>query len=112
MKQRLEDVSWRQPPFRTRYPELADLEPYYAGNEGVPPGNIVVAHNICARSQLLKITWGASATMVESRDNLVDTDPLFADPAAGDFRLKKDSPAYEHGFKPIPFERIGPGKAD
>jgi hypothetical protein len=112
MKQRLEDVNWRQPPFSTRYRELADLEPYYAGTDGVPPGNIVVAHNICVRSQLLKITWGANQTMAESRDNLVDIDPLFVDPAGGDFRLKKDSPAYERGFKPIPFERIGRRKTD
>ncbi len=42
-----------EPPFSTRYQELADLEPYYAGNDGVPPGNIVVANNICVRSQIL-----------------------------------------------------------
>jgi len=112
MKQRLEDVNWRQPPYSTRYREIADLEPYYAGTDGVPPGNIVVAHNICVRSQLLKITWGANQTMAESRDNLVDIDPLFVDPAGGDFRLKKDSPAYERGFKPIPFEKIGRTKTD
>jgi len=41
MKQRLEDVNWRQPPYRTRYPELADLERYYAKEDGVPPGNIL-----------------------------------------------------------------------
>ncbi len=113
MKQRLEEMNWRKPPYSTRYPQLADLVPYYAGDEGVPPGNIVVEHNICVRSQLLKITWGgANQGMVDSRDNLVDTDPLFVDPAAGDFRLKMDSPAYEHGFKPIPFEKIGRGKKD
>jgi hypothetical protein len=112
MKQRLEDVNWRQPPYSTRYREIADLEPYYAGTDGVPPGNIVVAHNICVRSQLLKITWGANQTMAESRDNLVDIDPLFVDPAGGDFRFKKDSPAYERGFKPIPFEKIGRTKTD
>jgi hypothetical protein len=112
MKQRLEDMNWRQPPFSTRYGELADLEPYYASNDGVPPGNIVVARNICVSSQLLKTTWGANGAMVEYRDNIVDLDPLFVDPAGGDFRLKDGSPAYEHGFKRIPFERIGRKKAD
>jgi hypothetical protein len=77
MKQRLEDMNWREPPFSTRYRELADLEPYYAGNDGIPPGNIVVTHNICVRSQLLKTTWGANETMVESRNNLVDTGLFF-----------------------------------
>jgi len=112
MKQRLEDMNWREPPFSTRYRELADLEPYYAGNDGVPPGNIVVTHNICVRSQLLKTTWGANETMVESRNNLVDTGLIFTDPAGGDFRLKEDSPVYEHGFKRIPFDRIGRRNAD
>ena len=36
------------------------------------------------------------------------TDPLFVDPENGDYRLKPESPAHELGFKPIPFERIGP----
>ena len=112
MKQRLEDMNWREPPFSTRYRELADLEPYYAGNDGVPPGNIVVTHNICVRSQLLKTTWGANETMVESRNNFIDTDLIFTDSAGGDFRLKEDSPVYEHGFKWIPFDRIGRRKAD
>ena len=35
-------------------------------------------------------------------------DPRFVDGAKGDFRLKPDSPALKLGFKPIPYERIGP----
>jgi hypothetical protein len=111
MKQRLEDVNWRQPPYRTRYPELADLEQYYAKEDGVPPGNILAAHNISVGSELLKITWDANKEMVELRDNLTDADPLFVDPPTktfgGDFRLKNDSPAWQLGFKAIPFEKIG-----
>ena len=34
-------------------------------------------------------------------------DPMFVDPAAGNFRLKDDSPAWKLGFKPIPLEKIG-----
>ncbi len=34
-------------------------------------------------------------------------DPLFVDPAAGNFRLKPESPALELGFRPIETERIG-----
>jgi hypothetical protein len=107
MKQRLEDVSWRQPPYRTRYPELAQLEQYYTKEDGIPPGNILVAHNISVASPLLKTTWGATKELVEIRDNLVDKDPLFVDPAKGDFHLKDDSPAWQLGFKAIPFEKIG-----
>ena len=35
-------------------------------------------------------------------------DPLFVDPGKGDYRLRAESPALKLGFKPIPFERIGP----
>ena len=107
MKQRLEEVNWRRPPYATRYPELADLVPYYTKDDGVPPGKNLVARNICVGSQLLKITWGAKEGMAESKDNLVNTDPLFADAAQGNFQLKPDSPAYKLGFQPIPFEKIG-----
>jgi len=107
MKQRLEDMNWRQPPYKTRYPRLADLEPYYAKDDGVPPGNVVVSHNICVNSELLKITWGATPEAARCTDNLVDIDPLFVDAANGDFRLKPDSPAYAKGFEPIPFDKIG-----
>ena len=34
-------------------------------------------------------------------------DPLFVDPAGGDYRLRPDSPAHKLGFQPIDFERIG-----
>ena len=34
-------------------------------------------------------------------------DPLFVDPAAGDYRLRPESPALALGFVPIPVERIG-----
>ena len=35
-------------------------------------------------------------------------DPLFVNPAAGDFRLRKDSPALKIGFQPIDLSRVGP----
>jgi len=108
MKQRLEEMNWKQPPYSTRYPELATLEPYYAKDDGVPPGNVLVARNICVGSKLLNVTWGAKPEMVESRDNLTDADPLFVDAANGNFRLKSDSPALKLGFEPIPFDKIGP----
>jgi len=107
MRQRLEDMNWKQPPYSTRYPALADLEQYYRKDDGVPPGNVIVAHNICVGSQFLKTTWGATKEMVEVRDNLTDKDPLFLDPGKGDFRLKPSSPAFGIGFEPIPFQQMG-----
>ncbi len=40
----------------------------------------------------------------------VIADPLFVNPAAGDYRLKPNSPALALGFKPIPVDKIGPYK--
>jgi hypothetical protein len=107
MRQRLEDMNWKQPPYSTRYPALADLEQYYRKDDGVPPGNIIVARNICVGGQFLKTTWGAAKEMVEVRDNLTDKDPLFVDPANGDFRLKDSSPVFAIGFQAIPFQQMG-----
>jgi hypothetical protein len=38
-----------------------------------------------------------------------DEDPGFVDPAAGDFRLRADSPVYTRlaGFRPLPLEQAG-----
>ncbi|MBN2452202.1 MAG: hypothetical protein JXR77_17585, partial [Lentisphaeria bacterium] len=38
----------------------------------------------------------------------VIADPLFVDPAHGDYRLRPESPAFALGFEPIPVDRIGP----
>jgi len=42
----------------------------------------------------------------------VIADPLFVNPAGGDYRLKPNSPAFKLGFKPIPVDKIGPYKDD
>ena len=41
-------------------------------------------------------------------NNLVNVDPKCADVKKGNLRLADDSPAYSIGFKPIPFDEIGP----
>ena len=35
-------------------------------------------------------------------------DPLFVDPAHGDFTLRPDSPALQMGFEPLDFSAVGP----
>jgi hypothetical protein len=35
-------------------------------------------------------------------------DPMFVDPAAGDWRLKPGSPAYALGFTDLPLDQMGP----
>ena len=41
-------------------------------------------------------------------NNLVNVDPKCVDFAAGNLRLREDSPAWQIGFNPIPFDEIGP----
>ena len=64
--------------------------------EGVPP----------------KVAGSADGSFEKWREagfdrNSVLADPLFVDPARGDYNLRPESPALKLGFKPIPFETIG-----
>ena len=45
--------------------------------------------------------------LVTIEDNLIDVDPKLVDEKGANFQLHKDSPAWETGFKRIPFEKIG-----
>lgn len=112
MKERLEAMNWRRPPYSTRYPELAALEKYYADPEkgGVPPENNIVVRNVSVGGEWLDIGWNATPEMVLFKDNLVTEDLKFVDPKRGDFQLPENSPAFQIGFKPIPMEKIGPQK--
>jgi hypothetical protein len=50
----------------------------------------------------------ATERYAQIADNLADTDPLFVAEAAGDLRLRADSPVRQiPGWVEIPFERIG-----
>jgi hypothetical protein len=51
--------------------------------------------------------WEAWQMAGADADSLV-ADPLFTDPARGDFTLRPESPALRLGFEPIPFDQIGP----
>jgi Right handed beta helix region len=106
-KKRLEEMDHRRPPYSTRYPELAQLDPYYDTGKGVPPEGNRLLHNVVRGGTWLKIGWHAEPGMLDIRDNLTDEDPLFVDPAKMDFRLRDSSPANRLGFRPIPVERIG-----
>jgi hypothetical protein len=109
MRERLEEMNPTQPPYSTRYPELAWLVEYYRDAEnqpGVGPEGTRVVRNVCV-GEWLEIHWHATPEMVEESDNLTDSDPHFVDSGNLNFQLRDDSPAYELGFERIPFERIG-----
>ena len=107
--ERLEAMNWRQPPYSVRYPELADLAAFYEAGNGVPPGNIRIAHNLSVGGRWFVPHWGAEESMVTQTENYVGPDPGFADIGKGDFRMPADAAPFVVGFKPIPFESIGLG---
>lgn len=73
-----------------------------------------------------KDKWGGSsdqnlffseASLAKARDkgwdaNSLAGDPLFIDPANGDFRVREDSPALKLGFKNFSMDRFGVKKSD
>lgn len=102
MKQRLEEVPYKDEPWRSRYPKLLT---YLEGNYAQPRGNLA-ARNIC---------WGGQWDEIEDKarpgvaltGNLTDQDPHFLDAANLNFQLRDDSPAWKLGFQRIPVEKIG-----
>ena len=107
MREKLEAMNWRCPPYSEHYPELAALAPYFEQKDGVPPGNILVARNISVGGKWTEIGWGATPEMIHFDANLVDADPQFVDRENGNFELKATSPAFKLGFRRIPLEEIG-----
>ena len=101
MQEKLAEVPYRKPPW-TKYPHLANIledDPYL-------PKYDTVVHNIFVGG-----TWNGirpkARPHVKIEGNIIDKDVGFVNAAAGDFRLRDDSPAYALGFKPIPFAQIG-----
>lgn len=102
---RLEAVNGTEPPYTDTYPELATLledEPDRAKNN-------VVVRNISVGGEFLELydDLTPETPYLTIEDNLVDVDPLFVNREALNFRLKPESPAFDLGFKPIPWEKIG-----
>ena len=112
-------VRYREPPFSTRYPELVRL---LAEDPKSPRGN-VVRRNIfwagdgenlrrVARGKEFPSTWwdhieARIKPLVTLESNLINEDPKFVAPEAGNFQLREDSPAWKLPFQRIPIERIG-----
>jgi hypothetical protein len=102
LKGKLEKMPYKSAPWSTQYPSLVNI----LDDEPMAPKGNVIARNICVGGK-----WGSfgakAKPLVTFTDNLLDEDPLFVDADGLDFRLRKDSPAWKLGFKPIPVDRIG-----
>ncbi len=107
MRKRFEERKALEPPYIERYPQLGQLPGYFAAGKGVPPEGNRIERNVFWGGTPMKIVDRARPFLKEERDNLIDTDPLFVDPANMNFQLRDDSPAYKLGFQKIPAEKIG-----
>jgi hypothetical protein len=72
---------------------------------GKPKGNVVTRNIFVGKNWLAGD--GTKPEWAEITDNFIEGDPLFVDPANGNFQLREDSPAFKFGFKRIPIEHIG-----
>lgn len=106
LKPKLDAMRPHEAPYRERYPELLDLDKYYAADGGVPPENNRIARNVCV-GRWLHIYWHATGEMMDIRDNLTETDPRFVAVERRNFELRPESPAWALGFQRIPWEKIG-----
>ena len=126
---RIAELKATEPPYSERYLELATL---LEDNPALPRGNKLL-RNICTGPHWLdlvdcesawhkNVPWegpirkqgrwvderdGVGMALLEVQDNLLAADPGFVDAAAGDYRLREDSPAWALGFQRIPVEEIG-----
>jgi len=98
----LKAVNYNQPPYSQRYPQLAHI---LEDEPAKPKGNRIV-RNISVSGRWLEL-HNVAEKDVHLQDNFTEGDPGFVDPGREDFRLKKDSPVWKLGFKPIPVEKIG-----
>jgi parallel beta-helix repeat protein len=101
-RQKLAEVPYDKPPWSERYPQLLTL---LSDQPMAPKGNVV------ARNVAWKTPWGwiepAAEPHIRFEDNLVDVDPGLANPARGNFALRRGSPVEKIGFEPLPLGEMG-----
>jgi Right handed beta helix region len=106
LKTKLETRHPHAPPYLDKYPQLLELDKYYAKQNGVPPEGNKILRNICV-GPWLDFDGNAKPEMVRISDNLTKGDPAFVAPDKHNFQLKPGSPAFKLGFQRIPIEKIG-----
>ena len=102
MTDRLKDIPYKNDTWAERYPRLVDI---LEDEPAAPKGNLVI-RNISVGGSWDGIRDGAKP-YVEVKGNLIDEDPRFVSSPPDSFVLADDSAAFELGFIPIPYEKIG-----
>jgi len=102
MKDRLEEVPYRESHWAEKYPELLTL---WEDEPAAPKGNIV-RRNVCQGGTWDEVSDGARPYVI-LEDNLVAEDVGLVGAPPEDFGLKDGSPAFDLGFQAIPLAKIG-----
>lgn len=102
-EQRLNAVNYKQPPYSTAYPALAN---YFEDSPEVPKRNFI-ENNVFVMVKL--IHNGAAEWSYFGRNFITCQDPGFVDFENMNFEMKPESEVFEilPDFKPIPFHKIG-----
>jgi len=95
-------IRYQESPYSTRYPQLPGI---IEDEPKAPKGN-TIARNICIGGKWDGIHEDAKPYL-NIENNLFDSGPHFVNPENRDFHLQEDSPAFDMGFNPIPFDQIG-----
>ncbi len=110
IRDRLYKVLEDGPLYAERYPDLLRIREYYEKhNAFIPPEGSAVVRNLSVggKGNVFRDDLAKKPKILRIEGNIEGIDPLFVDREARDFRLRRDSPVWARGFKPIPFERIG-----
>ena len=105
--------AWQEVRLSFRFPKPGDkryhdkMKTLVARVDVLDAGAAVWVDDVDLRTADVADEWESWQALGLDTHSLV-ADPLFVDPANDDYRLRPESPALKLGFKPIPFEKIGP----
>jgi hypothetical protein len=115
--QKLEAVSYQQPPWSSTYPACAAIPDSYAtivpddaGSHWLLPEGSEFSVNIGYENGTFSSNPDGHAfpAYAQMANDIANEDPMFVDAGAGDYDLQPGSPAFTlPGFQAIPFDQIG-----
>jgi hypothetical protein len=101
---RLKAVAFDAPPYSVRYPTLANI---LDDEPGLPKGNLITS-NVSLGGTWLELRDGLTDAVIGISRNYVPQAAEAGSLINSDLELARGSPAFQLGFKPIPFREIGP----